>query len=265
MKKGRASVGAVVFLILSLISCSPKAFPTPSPAPPSPQRSGSPSESNAGTPTPSADPTSLDQLTYACGEGLPFSTHLFDRPAAAEGEDNPSAAALRAFLSEGQSDVLLPSSGWWLAGRTEIRASYVARGIGGEPFAAVEVVPVNGVWDVQSFSGCHPALSVSGIGPAVIAFVPPGIRPTPDSTTIDFSLTELACASGQPIADRLVGPLLVEAADRVIVAYGVHSLGPQEDCQGSPSSRAQIRLSSPLSDRQLLDAGAFPYRVIGED
>jgi hypothetical protein len=72
---------------------------------------------------------------------------------------------------------------------------------------------------------------------------------------------EVNCASGQSSQDRIVGPEISYAADRVVVTFAVRPPpGEAQDCQGNPATAVTVTLNEPLGDRRLVDGGAEPPR-----
>ena len=81
-----------------------------------------------------------------------------------------------------------------------------------------------------------------------------------DAETEDFDalVTEMACASGQSSADRIVTPRIVVEADAITITFGVTPLEGSQDCQGNPASEVRVELPEPLGDRELRDGGVYP-------
>ncbi len=82
--------------------------------------------------------------------------------------------------------------------------------------------------------------------------------PAADQTEIALLVTERACASGQPMGDRLLEPQIVEEDDRVLVVFAAATNPGGAACPGNPSTPVTITLAEPLGERELLDAGVFP-------
>ena len=81
----------------------------------------------------------------------------------------------------------------------------------------------------------------------------------PDSTEFTAWVTEMACASGQSSADRIVGPDIQVSADEIVVTFGVRGqLGLAQTCPSNPPTRVAVRLPEALGDRVLLDGGREP-------
>jgi hypothetical protein len=139
----------------------------------------------------------LSQFEYACGDGHPFGLDLLEHPGGAELEDHPSASAVRAFLAAPDIDAdFLPESGWLLAGRDATSASYLAPVDADAPFADARLELTAGEWKVVGWCQGRPQLALDGAGPAIFMFTEP---PAAGDRFIRVVVTELACASGQPM------------------------------------------------------------------
>lgn len=116
-------------------------------------------------------------------------------------------------------------------------------------------------WKVDGWGDCRLSLVLPpGIGLA--EWLPDPDGPTPDAATRAFTalVTERSCASGQPSVGRVVGPAVRREEGRVLVVFGVRPLpGGIQTCQGNPPTPVVIDLGQPLGDRELVDAGQFPY------
>ncbi len=79
--------------------------------------------------------------------------------------------------------------------------------------------------------------------------------PSPDDTSTEIHVlaTETACTGGTAMGDRLLGPQVVEAADRVRIAFAAIPLVGAQNCPGNPPSAVTITLERPLGDRVVID------------
>jgi hypothetical protein len=82
----------------------------------------------------------------------------------------------------------------------------------------------------------------------------------PDTTAFTAWVTEVACASGQSSADRIIGPDIDSSSDSIVVTFQVRPLigFGAVTCQANPPTRVTVRLSEPLGHRTLLDGGREP-------
>jgi hypothetical protein len=181
-------------------------------------------------------------------------------PALAELEPHPSAIALRAFLADPEPEWGFVAEHYWLAGRDETSAGYVAAWDGDPDF--VYLVLENGPagWKVSGGGDCRPLLALPDTGPATWRLDPEEGRPAPDATSFSALVTEQSCASGKSSEGRVSPPMTSYGAEQVLVAFGVRPLGGMQNCPGNPETRVEVVLREPLGERELLDAGTFPPR-----
>lgn len=261
----------VLILGLALAGCaSPPTPPTPAaPTPATRPGSGDPSPAAVPpgeTPAPIAPPldvpgiADLGDTRYAC-EGPPgFLPRTFEQPAAAELEDHPSAAALRAAIGEGGQAVDLPESGYWLVHRDDRSATYLAREPEGDPPFASATIDFDGTaWTLGVWEQCRPAIVLDGLSLATWTLDPD--VPPPDASAMTFAavVTERACTGAKPMGARLQPPSITYGQTSVLVVFAARPLeGDDFDCPGNPSTSVVVQLREPLGSRRLLDAGMFP-------
>jgi len=65
---------------------------------------------------------------------------------------------------------------------------------------------------------------------------------------------ETACASGEPVGDRLVGPDVEVTAVEVRVGFVADTQDGDFSCPSNPETPVTIHLEQPLGDRELVDA-----------
>ena len=228
---------------------------------PSPSVDGSAASSPAGSGAVSGEL----ELRYTCGT-FAFDPAFLNREGNAEAGADPIAGALRAHLARPGLDFdWLPDTGWVLVGSDDHRAELVTRDPAG---SLMNVFLENGPtgWTVTGWGGCEPSL-----------VLPPGLnranwRPDleaglPDARTVRLKIlvTERECASGQSSEGRIVGPVLLFDADRVLVAFGARRLpGDFQNCQGNPPTPMLLDLGQALGDRLLIDAGHLPFVDVRE-
>ena len=124
--------------------------------------------------------------------------------------------------------------------------------------------PLDGPLDIIGASD-DPAQIPAGLGQVTWSFDPDFPEPGPTDTELHVRATEIGCASGQPMGDRLQGPQVIESDDAIRIAFAVTLQVGGQDCQGNPSTPVTITLDEPLGDRTLIDA-VDPARqpVMGE-
>jgi len=210
-----------------------------------------------------ANGPNLGEIRYTCGGPPGFLPELIDRPANAETEDHPSAAALRAAIAEAGPDVdMLPDSGYWLASRDDRVAEYVAaEPRGADPaFVSASIEKQGGRWKLAGWGQCRPAIVLQGLSRATWILDPAAGAPGADATTFTALVTETECTSGQAMGARLLPPSMTYGPDSVLVVFAALPQVNQgfATCPSNPPSRVLVALREPLGDRRLLDAGVFP-------
>ena len=82
----------------------------------------------------------------------------------------------------------------------------------------------------------------------------PGVT-SPDSTTtlIHLLAVESTCTGGRAMGDRLLGPQVLETADRVRIVFAAIALVGAQDCPSNPPTAVTITLERPLGDRVMVD------------
>lgn len=257
----------VLAAALAVVGCLPGppgtpvvASPSTSEGPASPPPSPSASPSTPPSSSPIAEPEPLDPalafLRYTC-DGHPFALGLLALPGQAELEAHPSADALRAFLASGEAADLVPIGGWYLAGRDERTASYVAAMAGDPPFAEVQLALGDGGWQVVGYGQCRPMLALEGQNPVMFEFADD--RPGPGDRQVEVLATELSCAGGRPTGARLRPARIIETPAAVYVLLTAATQPGGHDCPGNPSTRVTLVLTAPLGNRPVLDVAVFPF------
>ena len=83
--------------------------------------------------------------------------------------------------------------------------------------------------------------------------VDPSRAADPDRSEIHVLVTESACANGRPPGARLLGPQVIETAERVLIAFAAIAQEDDQDCPSNPPSPVTVTLSQPLGQREALD------------
>ncbi len=76
---------------------------------------------------------------------------------------------------------------------------------------------------------------------------------TAASARINVLVTERACASGQAMGDRLLGPEIVMTEDTVLIAFAATAQRGGQNCPSNPEQPVVVDLPEPLGDRQVFD------------
>jgi hypothetical protein len=196
---------------------------------------------------PSFPASALDYLDYLSG-AVSIDPLATDPPGIREAMDE--------FLSdeEGQH---WPREGWKLLHRTETDALVVHHEpeTGGISFMSLELEGLMWRWAGASSGGPCP-LQIrlpEGLGPVTWRLDPAAGPLTPEMTSIAVLVTEMDCASGQPMGDRLIGPELLMTDEEVLIVFGVEPLSGGQSCQDNPEQPVTVELPGPLGDRMVRD------------
>lgn len=196
-----------------------------------------------------------------CGAVFPVSA-LDNVPLLAESGLAEVEEAIRSFLESGEGGHW-PQDDWLILHRTDSLVTLVHMdGTAPEPTVALMYVENDAGewrWAGSSIGGECPleVMLPAGLN-AVDWRLDPSAEPlTSDSTTIHVLVTERACASGQAMGQRLLGPQVVVTDTEVLVAFAAQALGGLQTCQGNPETAVTIELSGPIGPRVLANGVAL--------
>ena len=177
--------------------------------------------------------------------------------------DHPAVDALRAEL-EAPGPEPLARGEWVVISIGDTRATFAV--LFPDEMAHAQFRGEGDRWRLGTYGlgpPCEPTVVLPEGLNRVIANLDPESLPSPDSTTIDLLVTEVACASGREMGDALQGPQVVETDTEVLVAFAATPLSDREvDCQGNPSSRVSVELSEPLGHRTIYDGLYVPPKPL---
>jgi hypothetical protein len=115
----------------------------------------------------------------------------------------------------------------------------------------------NGAWTFGGGGTGGTPCTVYTAMPAGLGEVPwsvdPAHTPAAGDTELHLLAHESACASGQPMGDRLLGPRVMETPTEVRITFGVVPLDGDQTCQGNPDESVVVPLPSPLGERTVLE------------
>jgi hypothetical protein len=202
-------------------------------------------------------PTAVLGQAYTCGQ-LPFDPALLGDPGGAETGDDPAAAALRAHLeSEEGGPIILPMSGWIIAGESPDLIEFIAPR-GDEEYAFVTIERRDGSWQVGGWGGCRPMAVIEGLSLATWNYAPDEMEPLAGTTSFDAVVTERACTGGQEMGERLLPPFITYGDAEITITFAARPLPGGRTCPGNPATRVTVVLDEPLGDRVLRDGAYFP-------
>lgn len=217
----------------------------------------------------SADPV---QQRLTCGGSNTFPVSALEDPAPVESSDHPAALAAVGLFDESGEGIELELESMFaeepelfILDIGEEQALFATIEADGFPGANIRVDRADGdQWRVSGFGGSCNNLAVAypeGLNQVEI-YADADNPPAPDQTEIALLVTERACASGEPMGDRLLEPQVIEEDGRVLVVFAAAANLGAANCPGNPSTPVTITLAEPLGDRDLLDAGVFPAAPI---
>jgi hypothetical protein len=249
------------------IAGSPTAPPTGIPTP-------APTTTPTAVPTPAA--SGIDDV-YVNPVGVPLgcrdvadaslpaiASDVFQDRIDPDFDNHPSAPALRAAAGTTVGEVALPALGWRLAAASPTGALYLAPGTLDLEDAKVfvHVTLAAGTWTIDATGPCRPELMSTRTAMAASWEIAPGASLDPATTRIPVLVTERACASGKPLGDRLLSPIVRYGDGWLGIGLEITMLEGPQDCQGNPATPVTISLRRPLGDRLLVDLGQYPFAEV---
>ncbi len=187
-------------------------------------------------------------------------------PSSIDDVDHPAVDALRAEL-EAPGGEPMPRGRWVVISIEDDEATFDA--LSSEESGYARFKRYGDKWVLAGMGSgrpCEPVVVLPEGLNWVEVRLDPESAPSPDSTTIELFVTEVACASGREMGDALQGPQVVETDTSVLVAFAAIPLSARVvNCQGNPSTPVSIKLSQPLGQRTIYDGLYVPPKPLGED
>ncbi len=168
--------------------------------------------------------------------------------------------AIRPFLLSGEGQ-FWPQQGWQVLHESNDEVVIVHAAPGENP----EETSVSFMTIERHAESWRWAGSSSGSDCRLTTMIPAGLNRVewrldpdsdlePDATLIHVFASELECASGQPMGDRLLDPEVVVTDEAVFLAFAALPDGQEyHECPGNPEVRVSIELQEPLGDRDVRD------------
>lgn len=198
-----------------------------------------------------------DDLLVGCSGGPAFPASVLNETPLFDGTELPSVdAALQEFLADEEGQ-FWPQDGWQILYEAErfYMLAFLHEGRGAIEFVGLELE--GDEWGL-GFLGGRGSCDLEVVLPvglnAVDWFIDPEGEPlTPESTSIEVLVTERACASGEPVGDRLVGPEIVMTDTEVLIAFAATAQSGAQYCPANPPQAVVVELPEPLGDRAAVD------------
>jgi len=166
--------------------------------------------------------------------------------------------AMRTFL-DNEEGVFWPQDGWRILHETidQVLAVHVGdRSTAAE--AGLSFMTLEAEGDGWRWAGASSPASCplqfqldEGLGVVEWETDPDFPDPGPADTIVHVLANERACASGQPMGDRLNDPIVLSDASQVTITFSVVPLSGGQDCPSNPSTAVAVDLGEPLGQRRL--------------
>jgi hypothetical protein len=185
--------------------------------------------------------------------GIPFSA-LDEVPLLVDSSLPEVEEAIKPFLKSDEGSHW-PQDSWRVLHRTDDRVLLVhSDETAAEPNLAFMEVENDGSewrWAGSSIGeGCPLEVMVpTGLNVVDWRLDPSSDSLTTASTFIHVLVTERACASGQAIGNRLLGPQVIVTDTNVLIAFAAQPQGGIQTCPGNPETAVTIELSGPIGSR----------------
>lgn len=157
-----------------------------------------------------------------------------------------------------------PQTGWQVLYASDGEYQLVHAATNPDAVAFMTVQQRDGVWDwagASSGGSCPLQFQLDdGVGIVEWELDPQQPKPTAEDTVVHVLATERACASAQPMGDRLNDPVVLQGETTVSITFSVQPLTGDQNCPSNPPTAVEIDLGEPLGDRQLVDG-----RTVGID
>lgn len=192
----------------------------------------------------------------ACGTGGPtFPRSALDAVRDAPAADSDMVEGLRTFL-ESEEGPFWPQDGWRVLTTDDRQTTLFTEADSQLWFQSLERRDGAWQWAGSSATGACPLRipAPAGFNEVIWRLDPDGATPTPTSTRIDVLVHESACANGEPVGDRLVGPEVEVTETEVRIGFLAEAQAGDFSCPGNPDTPVTIELDTPLGDRTLVDA-----------
>lgn len=202
----------------------------------------------------------VDDPLVSCPTGPAFPLSAVDNVAPVEEAPDGVVDAMRSFLDD-EEGAFWPQEDWRILHETAERLLLVQVGDGstaastGLSFMSIAATDDGWAWDGASSGGDCPLRFQLADGLGIVEWELDPAHPEPESTdtSVHVLATERACASSQPMNDRLNDPVVLADASQVSITFSVIPLEGLQDCPGNPATAVEVDLGEPLGERRLVD------------
>ncbi len=179
--------------------------------------------------------------------------------------DHPAAAVIAEYTADSDSDSDSADAGGsnpdgeWIVLQINAETAYFGKYRNGLEATAIAITKGGG-WDVSGWNfGCELQVGLpEGLG-AVEIFLDPSRPPTAASRTVRVLVSELACAEGNEMGVRLLGPQVIESETQILLAFAaVEATAEVVECPGNPLTAVDVMLEQPLGARSLANGMYMP-------
>lgn len=209
------------------------------------------------------------QELLSCGD-FPFPAAALADPIPIRSVDHPAATLVArstgdATQEPGSDTEERPAAiGEWIALDIGSGRAYFGRYDGGvEATVAVELD--GSQWAITGWAfGCELRVGLPiGLGEVEI-FRNPGDPISSSDRSFTVLVTELACAGGEEMGQRLLGPQVIEDDEQILLAFAAVT-NPQErsECPGNPLTEITVELAQPVGARTIVDGMRIPPKPLG--
>lgn len=195
-------------------------------------------------------------VTVGCRTGPNFPASALENVRPLDGSGLDEVIREVALWLENDEGQFWPQDGWLILDETESNVLVMQPGdldaTGDAVVWFMTVTETDGVWRWSGGGGGGPC-------PLVVTTpddlnnvewrLDPGVALTSDTTEVRILATELECASGKAMGDRLLAPEVVYTDDAILIAFAATPLEGGADCQGNPEQAVTVSLSEPVGDR----------------
>ncbi|MFN2588718.1 MAG: hypothetical protein ABR613_11455 [Actinomycetota bacterium] len=198
-------------------------------------------------------------LMYSCG-GARFSIERLESPIPDEEIPQDAWDALDKEAARLQPDLGLTGRDDWGAVRySRSQVTFLTEKPSRRfPYSSFTLERARGDWSFAGAGDCRPsAVARDGKDAAEWRVV---VEPGESDDELRLSASEMNCSSGRKLAPEDFEPRVVYEPDRILIALLTEPPEGAQTCIGNPWTRLTLELDEPVGDRDIYDAGFYPFR-----